>query len=175
MCSQFTIKFINRGCSCERRFQIQICCCTNVWCSHDEVIKWKHFPRCGPCVHVCWGGGFTGHRGTKTSDAFSFIYSWTNSWVNNNGTGDLRRRRPYHDVTLMKTQHPTKIKRKLFVVFKHGWRLIAHLPVLGGQTLLRVPMHNKWLLSNNTLSCKWVAVINANSKQTRFVIVLFDE
>ena len=51
--------------------------------SHDDVIKWKHFPRYWPFVR-----GIHGHRGsprTKASDAelclFSMICACRNGWV----------------------------------------------------------------------------------------------
>ena len=53
-------------------------------------------------------GEFTGHRWiplTKASDAeflmFSLVWAWTNGWVNNRDTGDLRRHRAHYDVAVM--------------------------------------------------------------------------
>ena len=72
---------------------------------HDDVIKWKHFPRYWPFVR-----GF--HRSrwisrTKASDAelwcFFFICARINDWVNNREAGDLRRHRPHYDVIVMET------------------------------------------------------------------------
>ena len=70
---------------------------------HDDVIKWKHFPRYWPFV-----GEFTGHRWiplTKASDAelWCFLWSapWINGWVNNREDGDLRRHRAHYDVIVM--------------------------------------------------------------------------
>ena len=82
-----------------------------LWCvmdyvltNHDDVIKWKHFPRCWPFVRE-----FTGHRWiplTKASDAelwcfHSLICVWMNNRVNNREAGDLRRHRAHYDVTVM--------------------------------------------------------------------------
>ena len=70
---------------------------------HDDVIKWKHFPRCWPfvrgirrspvrCPHkVQWRGALM----------FSLICDWINGWVNNREAGDLRRHRDLYDVTVM--------------------------------------------------------------------------
>ena len=33
---------------------------------------------------------------------FSFIYTWTNGWVNNGEAGDLRRHHAHYDVTVMR-------------------------------------------------------------------------
>ena len=66
---------------------------------HDDVIKWKHFPRYWPFV---WE--FTRHRWiphTKASDAelWYFLWSaWINGWVNNDEAGDLGRHRSHYDV-----------------------------------------------------------------------------
>ena len=69
---------------------------------HDDVMKWKHFPRYWP---LC--GEFTCHRLiplTKASDAklwYSLICAWTNGWVNNRYADYLRRHRAHYDVTIM--------------------------------------------------------------------------
>ena len=70
-------------------------------CRHDDVIKWKHFPR-------YWSFVQGSHRWiplTKASDAelWYFLWSapWINSWVNNRGAGDLRCHRAHYDVIVM--------------------------------------------------------------------------
>ena len=69
---------------------------------HDDVIKWKHFPR-----YLCAGnspitGEFPSQRPvTRSFDVFSLIWAWTNGWINNRGAGDLRRHRAHYDVTIM--------------------------------------------------------------------------
>ena len=56
-------------------------------------------------------GEFTGHRWfpsqrpvTRTFGVF-FDLRWTSGWVNNRDTGDLRRHRAHHDVTVMARSH----------------------------------------------------------------------
>ena len=74
------------------------------WIYHDDVIKWKHFPRYWPFVRGIhrspvnslhkgqWGGCMM----------FSLICAWINSWVNNRReAGDLRRYRAHYDVIVM--------------------------------------------------------------------------
>ena len=53
-------------------------------------------------------GEFTGHRWIPLTKGqlrvalmLSLIYVWTNDWVNNKDTGDLRRYRAHYDVTIM--------------------------------------------------------------------------
>ena len=52
---------------------------------HDDIIKWKYFPRYWPFV-------------TKASDA---ACARINGWVNNGEAGDLRRHRAHYDVIVM--------------------------------------------------------------------------
>ena len=65
---------------------------------HDDVIKWKHFPRYSPFVR-----GTTGHRWIPLCGAlmFSLICAWTNRWVNNRNSGYLRRHHAHFDITVM--------------------------------------------------------------------------
>ena len=71
--------------------------------SHDDVIKWKHFPRYWPFV---WGL----HRSSVISPhkdqwrgalMYSLISVWIECWVNNRDAGDLRRYRAHYDVIVM--------------------------------------------------------------------------
>ena len=63
--------------------------------SHNDVIKWKHFPRYWPFVRGIQKGQWRG------SLMFSLICVWINGWVNNREAGDLRRYRAHYDVTVM--------------------------------------------------------------------------
>ena len=70
---------------------------------HDEVIKWKHFPRNWPFV---WGihrsPVNSPHKGQwRGALMFSLICAWINDWVNNREAGDLRRHRAHYDVIVM--------------------------------------------------------------------------
>ena len=70
---------------------------------HEDVIKWKHFPRYWPFV---WGTHRSPvnspHKGQwRRALMFSLIYVWINGWVNNREAGDLRRYRAHYDVTVM--------------------------------------------------------------------------
>ena len=65
------------------------------WVTHDDVIKWKHFPR-------YWPFGRRIHRSPVNSPhkvqwsgdlMFSLICDWINGWVNNSEADDLRRHR----------------------------------------------------------------------------------
>ena len=67
---------------------------------HDEVIKWKHFPRYWPFVRGIHRSPLNSpHKGQwRGALMFSLIYSWINGWVNNGKAGDLRRHRAHYDV-----------------------------------------------------------------------------
>ena len=69
---------------------------------HDDVIKWKHFPRYWPFVRGIDRSPMTSpHKGQWSGCLmFSLIYAWINSWVNNREAGDLRRYRAHYDVTV---------------------------------------------------------------------------
>ena len=71
---------------------------------HDDVIKWKHFPRYWPFVR-----GITLHKGHwRGALMFSLICARINGWVNSDEAGDLRRHRTRSDVIVMRTKDVTK-------------------------------------------------------------------
>ena len=70
---------------------------------HDDVIKWKHFPRNWPFVREIHRSPVNfQHKGQwRGALMFSLIYAWINDWVNNREAGDLRRQHGYYDVIVM--------------------------------------------------------------------------
>ena len=72
---------------------------------HDDVIKWKHFPRNWPFVRGIHRSPVNSpHIGQwRRALMFSLICVWINGWVNNREAGDLRRYRAHYDVTVMST------------------------------------------------------------------------
>ena len=71
--------------------------------SHDDVIKWKHFPRYWPFVRGIHRSPVNSpHKGQwRGALMFSLICARINSWVNNGEAGDLRRHRGHYDVIVM--------------------------------------------------------------------------
>ena len=70
---------------------------------HDDVIKWKHFPRHWPFE---WGihrsPVNSPHKGQwRGAFMFSFICAWINRGLNNREAGDLRHYRAHYDVIAM--------------------------------------------------------------------------
>ena len=71
--------------------------------SHDDVIKWKHFPRCWPFVRGIHRSSVNSpHKGQwRGALIFSLICVWIDGWVKNREAGDLRRYRAHYDVSVM--------------------------------------------------------------------------
>ena len=70
---------------------------------HDDVIKWKHFPRYWPFV---WGIHRSPmnslHKGQwRRALMLSLICTQITGWVNNGEAGDLRCHHPHYDVIVM--------------------------------------------------------------------------
>ena len=70
---------------------------------HDDVIKWKHFPRNWPFVRGIHRSPVNSpHKGLwRGALMFSLICVWINDWVNNHEAGDLRRYLAHYDVIVM--------------------------------------------------------------------------
>ena len=98
---------------------------------HDDIIKWKHFPRFWPFVMGI-------HRSPEDSPhksqwrgalMFSLICAWTNDWANNRDAGDLRRHHAHYDVTVIPIITLGKLLRIsvifCIVVFKRLMRFYA--------------------------------------------------
>ena len=99
-----------------------ICCCgyeywtgigyeVNKARDHDDVIKWRHFPRYWSFVRgIHLSPVNSPHKGQRRGALmFSLICVWINGWVNNREAGDLRRHRAYYDVIVMQSTFFLKI------------------------------------------------------------------
>ena len=78
---------------------------SQVSCSiiHDDVIKWKHFPRYWPVVRGIHRPPVNSpHKGQwRGALMFSLICAQINGWANNREAGNLRPHRTHYDVILM--------------------------------------------------------------------------
>ena len=87
---------------------------------HDDIIKWKHFPRYWPFVRVIhWSPVNSPHKGQWRA--------WIHAWVNNREAGDLRRYRTHYDVTVMcqlDPQEQTSVKFYSKYKFFHSRKCI---------------------------------------------------
>ena len=70
---------------------------------HDDVIKWKHFPRYWTFVRGIQRSTVNfPHKGQwRGVLMFTLICARINGWVNNCDAGDLRRNRSHYDVIAM--------------------------------------------------------------------------
>ena len=70
---------------------------------HDDVIKWKQFPRYWPFVRGIHRPPVNSpHKGQwRGALMFSVICGRINGWVNNREAGDLRRYRAHYDVIVI--------------------------------------------------------------------------
>ena len=70
---------------------------------HDDVIKWKQYPRYWPFVRGIHRSPVNSpHKGQwRRALMFSLICPWINGWINNRAAGDLRRPRIHYDITVM--------------------------------------------------------------------------
>ena len=81
-------------------------CCwqkgSSLW--HDDFIKWKNFPHYWPFVQGIYLSPVNApHKGQwHRALMFSLICAWTNGWVNNQDTGDLRHHHAHYDIIVMK-------------------------------------------------------------------------
>ena len=70
---------------------------------HDDVIKWKHFPRYWPFVRGIHRSSVNSpHKGQwRGALMFSLICAWINVWANNRAAGDFRCHNVHYDVIAM--------------------------------------------------------------------------
>ena len=65
--------------------------------NHDDVIKWKHFPRNWPFVRGIHRSRWIPHTQASGAELWCFLWSVSDDWVNNREAGDLRRHRGHYD------------------------------------------------------------------------------
>ena len=73
-----------------------------IW--HNDVMKWKHFPRYWPFVrgNHRWPVNSLRKGQWRGAWLFSLICAWINGKVNNREAGEMRRHRAHYDVNLMR-------------------------------------------------------------------------
>ena len=84
-----------------RHYRIIVTVATEI--IHDDVVKWKHFPRYWPFVRGSHRSPVNfSHKGQwRGALMFSLICARINGCVNKREPGDLRRHRAHYDVTVM--------------------------------------------------------------------------
>ena len=98
------IQIINTHyCTKGRKWWKGVPCAGKYGNSHDDVIKWKHFPRYWPFVRgIHLSPVNSPHKGQwRRALMFTLICAWINGCVNNREAGDLRRFCAHYGVTVM--------------------------------------------------------------------------
>ena len=121
---------------------------------HDDVIKWKRFPRYWPFVRGIHRSPMNSpHKGQWCgASMFSFICPRTNVWVNNWDAGDLTRHSAHYRVTFMprghhqrQSWHHDNSRLSVFILISILWlpgsryRAPPHLYYLNGSRWLSLP------------------------------------
>ena len=145
-CSDFTEQYLSVESDTTSNFTILI--------YHDDVIKWKHFPRYWPFVRGI-------HRSPVNSPdkgqwlgalMFSLLSVWINGWVNNREAVDLRRYRGNYDVTVISI-YAIQYNRSLYTLF-----LFCCAPVK-----VKQPSRNRQI-HQGTLLLTWINFIPSMEK-----------
>ena len=99
---------------------------------HDDVIKWKHFPRYWPFAREIHRSPVNSpHKGQwRVALMFPLIYSWINGWANNDEAGYLRRHHAHCDVTVMILEKIGKESRCTYMIAFFGFVMIWYCPIL---------------------------------------------
>ena len=95
---------------------------------HDDVIKWKHFPRYWPFVRGIHRSPVNSpHKGQwRGALMFSLISAWINRWVNNRVAGDLRRHPAHYDVIVMETMANINQVKTVYIVSEMYCSMLWH-------------------------------------------------
>ena len=115
---------------------------------HDDIIKWKHFPRYWRFVRGIhrWPVN-SPHKGQWCWALMFFVMCvWINSWVNNHEAGDFRCHHAHYDVTVM---------RKSMLLVKLQKRRVAMYLILWPMTTINMHMKFElYLHSRNHATCR---------------------
>ena len=95
---------------------------------HDDVIKWKHFPRYWPFVGGIYRSPMNSpHKGQRRGALmFSLICTRINGRANNDEAGDLRRHRAHYDVIVMNNKLLFVLVPDQSAVFLYWVNVITH-------------------------------------------------
>ena len=101
--------------------------------THDDVIKWKHFPCYWPFVRGIHRLPVNSQHKGQWHGALmvSLICVWINGWVNNREDGDLRRHCGHYDVTVMLISVVIFSSRRSVNInrISHSWMEMVYLKI----------------------------------------------
>ena len=94
---------------------------------HDDVIKWKRFPRYWPFVRGIHRSQVKSpHKGQwRGAPIFSLISARIHGWVNNGGAGDLSCHRVHYDAIVMSI----RIQYLRYLTYRFGANVFSHQAV----------------------------------------------
>ena len=125
---------------------------------HDDVIKWKHFPRYWPFVRGIHRSPVNSpHKGQRRGALiFSFIYAW----VNNREAGYLRRYRAHYDITVLFSEicpSPVDVPLNAFLMPEPATKFGHHYH--------RLP--KKWMaISSHRGDCTYLPIFMVNATKS---------
>ena len=137
---------------------------------HDDVIKWKHFPRYWPFVWEIHRSPVNSPHKDQWRGALmlSLIFAWINGWVNNREAGDLRRHRAHSDVIVMIYHiQPTLFLILILAVIE--WWVVTGLVAPGSVQVVRHQVDEVQLPEVTTNTGLILGLRPANERRRYFV------
>ena len=121
---------------------------------HDDVIKWKHYPRYWPFVRGIHRSpvNFPHNDQWRGALMFYLICVWINGWVDNRKAGDLRRYRTHYDVIVMEGRWPPRHHYTCRQVHFFFFMVLLISPPFflkkfADISLVCIPLHNEIILA----------------------------
>ena len=126
--------------------------------NHDDVIKWKHFPRYWPFVRGIHRSPVNSpHKGQwRGALMFTLICARINDWVNNREAGDLRRYRTHYDVIVMSLWPSDSYLRQAIIWTNAGISLTKPLRINCSDLLIEIHIFS----FNETIVCEMAAILS---------------
>ena len=121
---------------------------------HDEIIKWKHFPRHWPFVLGIYRSPMNSRNKGQWRGAliFSLICAWINGCINSRKAIDFRRHHAHYDVIVMILVVLWMIRRGLCFVLMTSWKHIIDV-LLNQQKLYTNTVEMNYKIHTITLRC----------------------
>ena len=115
-------------------------------CQHDDVIKWKHFPRNWPFVRGIHRSPVNSPHKSLWRGAlmFSLICTKLNGFVNTREAGELRRHLAHYDVNVMRIEIPEDSS----VILKRLWKWLQS-PMYGSKLSILLRIHYRLRRNRN--------------------------
>ena len=133
------------------------------WLSlHDDVIKFKHFPRYRPFVRGIYRSPVNSpHKGQwHRALMFSLTCVWINGWVNNREADDLRRNQAHYDVIVMVNYSSSGLRYIMLIIWYEWFQLLSYsCMVILQDTRLDGPIMCTYEINVSDISVKLLYII----------------